>query len=208
MDEKKYTVAEHGKRIEEFLTKILHLANIRVKFALTDEETPHPEFENPDIRVKFSGPEVDLLLENRGELLLALEVLTMESIRMGQDDHTRLSFDANDQRMLRIEELRARALAAAERVKATHAPFRFNPMNSRERRVLHLALREETAVRSESEGFEPRRNVVIYPADMPSSPQISAPQYGPPDRGGHGDRGRPGGGDRGGRGGGRPGRGR
>jgi len=150
LDEKKYTVAEHGKRIEEFLTKILQLANIRVKFTLTDEETPHPEFENPDIRVKFSGPDVDLLLENRSELLLALEVLTMEAIRMGQSDHSRLSFDANDQRMLRIEELRANALAAAERVKATQAPFRFNPMNSRERRVLHLALRDETAVRSES----------------------------------------------------------
>ena len=205
MDEKKYTVAEHGKRIEEFLTKILQLANIRVKFTLTDEETPHPEFENPDIRVKFSGPDVDLLLENRSELLLALEHLTMEAMRMGQSDHSRLSFDANDQRMLRIEELRANAQAAAERVKATQVPFRFNPMNSRERRVLHLALRDETAVRSESEGFEPRRNVVIYPAGMPSSPQVSAPQYGPPDRGGRGDRGP---GERGARSGGRPGRGR
>ena len=205
MDEKKYTVAEHGKRIEEFLTKILQLANIRVKFTLTDEETPHPEFENPDIRVKFSGPDVDLLLENRSELLLALEHLTMEAMRMGQSDHSRLSFDANDQRMLRIEELRANAQAAAERVKATQVPFRFNPMNSRERRVLHLALRDETAVRSESEGFEPRRNVVIYPAGMPSSPQVSPPQYGPPDRGGRGDRGP---GERGARSGGRPGRGR
>jgi spoIIIJ-associated protein len=194
LSDKKFTVATHGERIREFLNRILQLAHFRVKFELTDEETPHPEFENPDIRVKFTGPDVELLLENKAELLLALELLTMEALRMGADDHSRLSFDANDHRMLRIEELRASAIAAAERVKNSHSPFRFNPMNSRERRILHLALREETAVRSESEGFEPRRNVVIYPAGMPSQPQPAAP---PP-------YGRPSSGDRRSSGGGRP----
>jgi spoIIIJ-associated protein len=81
-------------------------------------------------------------------------------------------------RLLRIEELRANAITAAERVRKTHSPFRFNPMSSRERRILHLALRGQADIRSESEGFEPRRNVVIYPADMPSKPQ-SAPPFPP-----------------------------
>lgn len=169
----KYTVAQHGQQIEAFLHRVLKLARINVRFELTDEETPHPEFENPDIRVKFSGPDVELLLANKAELLLALELLTMETLRMGPDEHSRLSFDANDHRMLRIEELRASALAAAERVKTSNLPFRFSPMNSRERRILHLALRDEHNVRSESEGFEPRRNVVIYPAGMPSLPQTA-----------------------------------
>ena len=66
--------------------------------------------------------------------------------------------------MLRIEELRLSAAAAAEKVKRTGVPFRFNPMNSRERRILHLALRDETDVRSESAGFGSYRQVVIYPA--------------------------------------------
>jgi hypothetical protein len=39
---------------------------------------------------------------------------------------------------------------AAERVKRTHVPFHFSPLNSRERRILHAALRDEIAVRSES----------------------------------------------------------
>ena len=102
--------------------------------------------------VKFSGPDVDLLLSNRAELLLALEHVTMEMLRMPSEDHSRISFDANDYRLLRIEELRLSALTAAEKVKRTGTPFRFNPMNSRERRVIHLALRGETAVRSESTG--------------------------------------------------------
>ena len=102
--------------------------------------------------VQVRGPDVDLLLHNRAELLLALEHLTMEMLRMPSEDHSRISFDANDYRLLRIEELRLSAVAAAERVKRTGEPFRFNPMNSRERRVIHLALRDETAVRSESSG--------------------------------------------------------
>jgi len=45
-------------------------------------------------------------LPNRAELLLALEHVTMEMLRMPSEDHSRISFDANDYRLLRIEELR------------------------------------------------------------------------------------------------------
>ena len=49
-------------------------------------------------------------------------------------------------------------------------------MNSRERRIIHLALRNDSAVRSESAGMGPHRQVVVYPADMPSpSSQPPAP---------------------------------
>ncbi|MBL8292157.1 MAG: hypothetical protein JNN08_09990 [Bryobacterales bacterium] len=189
---RKYTVAEHGARISSFLNRVLPLATLNVSFELVDDERPHPEFENPDIRVKFSGADVDVLLANKTEVLLALEQLTQEALRIPVEHHSRIAFDALDHRMLRIEELRMSALSAAERVKASHQPFRFNPMNSRERRIIHLALRGETSLRSESEGLEPRRNVVIYPADMPSSPAPAPPSFGrggdrrsgPPPRGG------------------------
>ena len=125
--------------------------------------------------VNFTGPDVDLLLENKAELLLALEHLTQEMLHVPVHEHAMVVFDANDYRMLRIEELRLSALAAAEKVKASHRPFRFNPMSSRERRILHLAVRNDSAVRSESAGMGPSRGVVIYPADMPSSPDEGVP---------------------------------
>jgi spoIIIJ-associated protein len=99
----------------------------------------------------------------------------MEALRVPRDDHSRLSFDANDYRLLRIEELRVSAGAAAEKVIRTGVPFRFNPMNSRERRVVHLALRNETALRSESSGQGSYRHVVIYPAGMESLPDLPPP---------------------------------
>jgi spoIIIJ-associated protein len=181
----KYSVHETGPRIEQFLRQVVGAGKFDLDFAIESGDHSHPDFENPDIIVKFKGRDVDLLLANRAELLLALELVTQEVLRLHSDDHSRISFDANDYRALRIEELRISATAAAEKVKHTGTPFRFNPMNSRERRVLHIALRNEHELRSESAGSGPFRHVVIYPAGMPSLPDLPPP---PPERYGRDDR--------------------
>jgi spoIIIJ-associated protein len=200
--QKKYTAAEAGPRIEEFLNQVIELAGFSFAFAVSEGETPHPDFENPDIMVRFTGEDVDVLLQNKAELLLALEHLTMEAIGMPPEDHSKICFDANDRRVLRISELRMSAQAAAERVRKSRMPFHFSPMNSRERRVLHLALRDEPDVRSESVGEGPIRQVVIVPADMKTLPEPVIPPRPRPES----DSGRPGFRDRG-RGGGFGGRG-
>ncbi len=187
MNQRKYTPDETGKKIENFLTPVLRKARLKLNFDVVEGDASNTDFETPDLIVKFSGPDVDALLENKAELLLSFEQLTMEVLRMPPEDHSRLCFDANDYRMLRIEELRLSALTAAERVKKSGMPFRFNPMNSRERRIIHIALRNESAVRSESAGLGPQRQVIIYPAGMPTPPEAAhaaaAPAGGPP-RGG------------------------
>jgi spoIIIJ-associated protein len=173
--DKKLTLSEDGPRIEDFLDAALDLAGFDLDFEVSEGETLHPDFENPDLVVRFSGPDVDLLLANKAELLLALEQLSMEALRMAPEEHSRICFDANDHRMLRIQELRMSAQAAAERVKKTHMPFHFSPMNSRERRILHLALRTETEVRSESVGEGPIRQVVVVPFDLKVLPEPVRP---------------------------------
>jgi spoIIIJ-associated protein len=161
------------------LQSTLDNGGFQATYEIQDQQLSGDEFETPDVLVKFSGPDVDLLLSNRAELLLALEHVTMEHLRIPSEDHSRISFDANDYRLLRIEELRLSALTVAENVKHTGTPFRFNPMNSRERRVIHLALRGETTLRSESSGSGPGRHVVVYPAGMASLPEVP---YVPPPR--------------------------
>jgi len=179
-------VTSVGLRIDGFLQTTLENAGIELDYEIQDAAPADDDFETPDVMVKFTGPDVDLLLANRAELLLALEHVTMEMLDMPSEDHSRISFDSNDYRALRIEELRVSAMTAAERVKRTGVPFRFNPMNSRERRVIHLALRGEEAVRSESLGSGPQRQVVVYPAGMASLPE--PPREFPPRRAGGGDR--------------------
>jgi spoIIIJ-associated protein len=204
VSEKKYTIEKVAAKLDEFLRPLLKTAGFDVEYQLIDDASPHPDFENPDVSVKFTGPDVDLLLANKAELLLALEHVFMEYLRMASEDHSRICFDANDYRALRIEELRVSARVAAEKVKRTGMPFFFNPMNSRERRVIHLALRDETTLRSESGGTGPNRLVIVYPAGMASVPPPPPPPAPPRsssfgrgdrgDRGGDRGRGRPGGG--------------
>ncbi|HUA21585.1 MAG TPA: R3H domain-containing nucleic acid-binding protein [Bryobacteraceae bacterium] len=191
MDEKIYTVASTGPRIEEFLQQTIQNMGLELSFEILEGQHLHPDLEDPDLLVKFSGPDVDLLLANKAEVLLALELLTMEVLAMPAEHHSLLCFDCNDYRALRIEELRLSALTAAENVKRTRRPFHFNPMSSRERRIIHLCLRNETDIRSESTGTGPFRQVVVLPVGMPLPEPIRPPRPGPPGREGRdGPRGR------------------
>jgi spoIIIJ-associated protein len=169
--QRKYSAATTGPRIDAFLQTVFKSGGFSLHYEILDTQPAGDDFETPDVVVRFTGPDVDLLLANKAEMLLALEHLVMEVLGAPSEDHSRISFDANDYRLLRIEELRLSAMTAAEKVKRTGVPFRFNPMNSRERRVIHLALRGETAVRSESLGAGPQRQVVVYPAGMASLPE-------------------------------------
>src|SRR5688572_14142606 len=181
MEGKKYSVSSTGPKIEAFLKTIKKNGGFAFDFKIGEAENFHPDLENPEIVVRFTGPDVELLLANKAELLLALELLTMETLRMSGEEHSLLQFDAHDYRALRIEELRLSALTAAEKVKKTKIPFEFSPMTSRERRIIHLALRSEPQVRSESSGMGPHRQVIVYPAGMPAAPARQMP---PPRPGG------------------------
>jgi len=180
VDETKYTADSVGPQIEEFLDTVFDHLDFDVEYEILEGQHLHPDLEDPDLVIKFTGPDVDLMLANKAELMLAVEFLTMEVLRMPPEHHSRMCFDANDYRMLRIEELRLSAVTAAEKVKQTRRPFHFNPMNSRERRIIHLSLRNETEIRSESTGSGPFRQVVVLPVGMPLPEPIRPPRPMPP----------------------------
>ena len=197
MSDTKYSVSATGPKVESFLNRLLPLAGFDVMFDIVSGDAIHLDFETPDLLIKFTGSDVEILLANKAEVMLALEQLTMEMLRMSSDEHSRICFDANDYRLLRIEELRMSAAAAAEKVMKTSIPFQFNPMNSRERRIIHLVLRDFPELRSESMGSGPFRFAVILPkgaASLPEPPRPSGPPMRRPGFGG--DRPGFGGGDR------------
>jgi len=157
-----------GSRIDAFLGPVIDAAGFDLGYEIA-EGRASGAFIQPDITVAFKGRDTDLLLAYKAELLLALEHLTLEALKIPHDDRYRLIFDANEYRLLRIEELRMSAEVAAEKVVRSGMPFHFSPMSSRERRILHLALRDNNEVRTESEGVAPHRHTVIYPADSANS---------------------------------------
>ncbi len=163
MSQDAWTLAEMGPRLDQFLQPVLKAARLSLDYELragSDDQ----QFINPDVTVSFDGDDLDLLLAQKGDLLLALEQLTLEALHVPHEDRYRIIFDARDYRLMRIEELRMTAEAAAEKVKNSGVAFHFNPMTSRERRILHLALRDDPQVDTTSEGVPPHRHTVVRPA--------------------------------------------
>jgi spoIIIJ-associated protein len=124
----------------------------------------------PDLVVRFTGEDEEILLARNGELLLALEYLAHRWLRLEPELHDRVHFDCADFRAARLDELKLSARVAAQRVRETGQVFRFNPMSSRDRRTIHLELSGAPGVRTISEGSGDRRHLVIYPATKKSPP--------------------------------------
>ena len=155
-----------ANKIHEFLNVVVNKGGLRLKYRIT-VDPPLPEerdWERPEILVEFAGPDAAALLARGAALLRALELLALEMLRLPGNEHEKICFDCKNHRSLRIEELRAAATVAAEKVRKTGSPYQFAPMSSRERRIVHLALREHTDLRTESQGEGLRRSVVVYPS--------------------------------------------
>ena len=155
-----------AKKINEFLQAVVTHGGLRLKYRIV-VDPPLPEnrdWEKPEILVDFAGPDSALLLDRGGELLRALELLSLEMLRLPSGEHEKISFDCQNQRSLRIQELRMAATVAADKVRKTGAPYEFTPMSSRERRIVHLTLKDFPGVRTESIGTGEERQVVIHPA--------------------------------------------
>ncbi|GAA0971038.1 single-stranded DNA-binding protein [Acrocarpospora macrocephala] len=97
-----------------------------------------------------------------GEVLEALQELTRLAVHRQTGERSRLMLDVAGYRERRRAELTKIGTAAAEDVKATGEPKALQPMTPFERKVVHDAV-ATVGLRSESEGEEPRRFVVILP---------------------------------------------
>jgi spoIIIJ-associated protein len=117
-----------------------------------------------EVVADLDGRDKEFLLERSAEALKALEHLAYRALRLEPAFHEKIHLDCGGYRALRFEELRMTARVAAERVQASKQSFRLNPMSSRERRIVHMALKEMSGVRTESVGVGEERQVVIHPA--------------------------------------------
>ena len=167
-----------ANKINQFLQAVVTNGGLRLKYRII-VDPPLPEnrdWEKPEILVDLSGPDSALLLDRGGELLRALELLALEMLHLGSGEHEKVCFDCQNRRSMRIQELRTAASVAAEKVRKTGAPYHFSPMSSRERRIVHLALRDESDLRTESEGEGPQRRLVVYPKDYKGVPGKPVPR--------------------------------
>jgi spoIIIJ-associated protein len=167
-----------ARKIESLLKTLIQNGGLRLRYRITlDPPSADRDWEKPEIFVDLSGPESPALLARNAELLRSIELLALESLGLRHEEHDKVIFDCMNHRSMRIEELRLAAKVAADRVRDTGSPYPFGPMSSRERRIVHLALREYEDLRTESEGMGPERRVVVMPKDYKPSARPSSPSF-------------------------------
>lgn len=165
-----------AQKIAGLLANLNKLGGFRLKYRITagDGARDPQGLEGRVLYVELGGPDVPLLTQHNGELLRALETVAVQMLRLEPREHDLISFDAGNYKALRAEELRMAAETAAEKVRRTGVPYAFPPMNSRERRLLHLAFREIEGVETASSGEGQDRFLAVFPAGQTHLP-VAAP---------------------------------
>ncbi len=117
------------------------------------------------LRGRIVGEDVGLFIGRRGQTIDAVQHLAQRIVFPDGPSTTRVEIDADGYRERRAELLREDADDAAEEALRDGRPVELEPMPPSERRIVHEYLRERGGVETHSEGEEPKRYLVVSPAD-------------------------------------------
>jgi spoIIIJ-associated protein len=110
------------------------------------------------------GPDLANLIGRHGNTLEAVNLIFNNIVNVGVRNNRRYyTIDAEGYRARRADQLKTLALATLERVVRENRPIELEPMLPSERKIVHLALADSPFVRTESEGVEPERRLVVFP---------------------------------------------
>src|SRR5439155_4355172 len=157
MSDETVTTNTVTSNLDEFVNTLIELSGLDLTVEISTAQNL--------LEVELTGEDVPLLLGRNGELLNALEYLSNKVYGRQLPEETKIVFDSDGFRSARERELQLMAMHAAERVRVSKRPFAFEPMSPSERRIVHLALAQQTGVRTESHGEGEDRKVTVYPTD-------------------------------------------
>ena len=148
--------ADDRIRTQVFLRNILGRMNIDTKVQITEE--------NENINVVL-GEEASVLIGHRGQTLDSLQYLIARYLNEDKEEWRKVVLDIDNYRDRREENLRSMAERMASQVIRTKRDVRTEPLTAPERRIIHMALKENTAVTTFSIGEGTRKRVVIASSD-------------------------------------------
>lgn len=148
-EEQKQT-AEEAKAFLEGVFQGMHLS-VTMECLMSEER----------ILINLHGDGLGILIGKHGQTLDALQYLTNLAAGKSFRHHYFVLLDVENYRERRKDTLEALAKRLAGKVKRTGEEVRLEPMAAGERRIIHLALQDDRAISTESEGEAPYRYVVI-----------------------------------------------
>ena len=144
-----------GDAAADFLEDLLDIADLDGDIDL--------DVDNGRAAVSIVGGDLGVLVGHDGAVLEALQELTRLAVLRETGERSRLMLDVAGHRAARRAALEQEAAEASASVRGSGEPLRLAPMTPFERKVVHDAV-AAAGLRSESEGEEPQRRVVVLPA--------------------------------------------
>lgn len=154
---------EKAEIAKEFISCILTMMKINASIEMRTR---------PDSRtLEIIGKDLGLLIGRRGETLRSLEILMHVACTKGISDGRRLCLDIAGYRRRREKDLMDIAHSVAKQVAKTGRSIILDPMNARDRRVIHTTLQNEKNIITYSQGEEPVRRVIVAFDDGSENPK-------------------------------------
>lgn len=146
---------EEGDIAADYLEGLLDIADLDGDIDI--------DVENGRASLAIVGGKLSHLVGDDGQVLDAIQELTRLAVQTSTGDRSRLMLDIDGFRAGRRTELTALAEKMAEEAKTTGNSIKLEPMNAFERKIIHDTI-QTLGLTSESDGEDPNRYVVIYPA--------------------------------------------
>lgn len=147
--------AEELEQIRAMLADLVRLMGCPSEVDISQDESNK-------VLAHLAGDNLDLLIGPEGQTLDSLQYVMRKMIGKRYPEKIVFALDAGGFREARMKELEERALALAREVKETGKTKAIPPINPAERRIVHMALQNDTAIRSRSVGEGLFKKVLIY----------------------------------------------
>lgn len=137
----------------DWVENLLHKMHVNARVKVSSQ--------TEGIEINISGNNLGSLIGRRGQTLDSLQYITTLVVNKKTDDFIPVMVDVGDYRKKRQQVIEKTALSAKDKVLKTGQKVILNPMSPAERRLVHMALGDDSEIETYSIGEEPRRKVVI-----------------------------------------------
>jgi len=156
----------------------------RMADAITEGTTVDGQTQNGQIQFNLNGGNLGLLIGKHGQTLEALHYLADKIINRGNVDRLRIHVDVEGYLEKRGQGLKEKAIRLAANARRNGRPLTLEPMSAYERRIIHMALKNDASVRTQSVGDGLSRQLIIYPLGISGhAKKHTGPTPGAPDKG-------------------------
>ncbi len=130
---------------------------------ITDDASVSHDTISDRLTLTIEGGNAGILIGRKGQTLDAMQFLTDKIINRKSDTRVRVRVDIEGYMETRKENLQRLAYKMADKAKKTGRPATINQMSAQDRRIVHLALKDDNKVRTQSMGDGYYRRLVIFP---------------------------------------------